>query len=105
LRRGRRAWREVFGDAASSSSAGRLSEPVRRGGGSEPVGLRSRDIERKARLAALDCVRAIVRRVADAPEAPEREPPIGCHLPETALPWLAGVAGPSVLGSEAQGHP
>src|SRR5262249_24968972 len=59
----------------------------------------------KAPAVAADCVPAIVRRVADAPEAPEREPPIGCHLPETALPWLAGVAGPSVLGSEAQGQP
>src|SRR5215831_4637274 len=59
----------------------------------------------KAPAVAADCVPAIVRRVADAPEAPEREPPIGCHLAETALPWLADVAGPSVLGSETQGHP
>src|SRR5215471_3821078 len=59
----------------------------------------------KAPAVAADCVPAIVRRVADAPDAPEQDPPIGWPLAETALPWLAGVAGPSVLGSEAQGHP
>src|SRR5262249_41620274 len=59
----------------------------------------------KAPAVAADCVPAIARPVADAPEAPEQEPPIGCPLAETALPWLAGVAGPLVLGSEAQGHP
>src|SRR5262245_45585578 len=56
----------------------------------------------KAPAVAADCVPAIVRRVADAPEAPEREPPIGCHLAETALPWLADVAGPSVANGRAE---